>query len=63
MNYDAFLDREHEAHFGEELEQETCKVCAEELGGCICEIEQDDWDADDYETVYDYEEQKLEVVK
>ena len=63
MNYDAFLDREHEAHFGEELELETCGGCGEEKDYCTCEIEQDDWDADDYETVYDYENQKLEVVK
>jgi hypothetical protein len=66
MGYDEFLDRCHEEwtdSLGDELEDGMCKECLIEVEDCVCEIEEDDWDADDYEVCFDHETGNLEVVR
>ena len=61
MSYDAFLDRCLDEHLAED---QYCEDCGHMH--CICNDDSgdlDDFDADDFETVFDHETGSLEVVK
>lgn len=62
MSYDAFLDRCHDEYYGQE--DQYCDDCRHME--CRCDDDcgdEDDFDADDFETVFDHETGSLEVVR
>ncbi len=62
MSYDYYLDRCHDEEFGRE--DEHCDDCGHME--CRCDDDcgdVDDFDSDDYETVFDHETGSLEVVR
>ncbi len=61
MSYDAFLDRCHDAEFDH---PEPCDDCGHMQCRCHDDCgDTDDFDADDFETVFDHETGRLEVVR
>ena len=62
MSYDAYLDRCHDEWFDQE--DQYCEDCGHMH--CICNDDSgdlDDFDADDFETVFDHETGSLDVVR